>query len=39
LRPDGRLVVIEMISEKNRHEPRERQIKDHELSPEILRAS
>lgn len=36
LRPDARLVVIEMISEKNRHEPRDRQIKDHELSPDIL---
>jgi ubiquinone/menaquinone biosynthesis C-methylase UbiE len=36
LRPDGRLVVIEAISEKNRQEPRERQIKDHELSPDIL---
>jgi len=36
LRRDGRLVVIEAISEKNRHEPRERQIKDHELSPDIL---
>ena len=36
LRPDGRLVVIEAISDKNRHEPRERQIKDHELSPDIL---
>jgi hypothetical protein len=29
-------VVIEAISENNRHEPRERQIKDHELSPDIL---
>jgi ubiquinone/menaquinone biosynthesis C-methylase UbiE len=36
LRPGGRLVVIEAISEKNRGVPRERQIKDHELSPEVL---
>ena len=36
LRPDGRFVIIEIISEKNLHEPRERQIKDHELSPDIL---
>jgi len=36
LRPEGRLVVIEAISTKNRAVPRERQIKDHELSPEIL---
>jgi ubiquinone/menaquinone biosynthesis C-methylase UbiE len=36
LRADGRLVVIEAISEKNRQVPRERQIKDHELSPDIL---
>jgi len=28
--------VIEAISEKNRQVPRERQIKDHELSPDIL---
>lgn len=36
LRPSGRLVVIESISEKNRGLPRELQVKDHELSPEIL---
>jgi ubiquinone/menaquinone biosynthesis C-methylase UbiE len=36
LRPEGRLVVIESISEKNKSLPRERQVKDHELSPEIL---
>jgi ubiquinone/menaquinone biosynthesis C-methylase UbiE len=36
LRPEGRLVVIESISEKNRSLPRERQLIDHELSPEIL---
>jgi ubiquinone/menaquinone biosynthesis C-methylase UbiE len=36
LRPEGRLVVIESISKKNRSLPRERQVKDHELSPEIL---
>jgi ubiquinone/menaquinone biosynthesis C-methylase UbiE len=36
LRPEARLVVIEAISDSNRHSPRERQIKDHELSPEIL---
>ena len=37
LRPEGRLVVIEAISEKNRGLPREQQVKDHELSPEVLR--
>ena len=36
LRPDGRLVVIESISEKNRVASRDRQIKDHELSLETL---
>ncbi len=36
LRLEGRLVVIEAISQKNRGLPRERQIKDHELSPEVL---
>jgi precorrin-6B methylase 2 len=36
LRPEGRLVVIEAISEKNQGLSRERQIKDHELSPEVL---
>jgi len=36
LRPEGRLVIIEAISEMNRGLPRERQIKDHELSPGIL---
>jgi ubiquinone/menaquinone biosynthesis C-methylase UbiE len=36
LRPEGRLVVIESISEKNRGLPRERQVKNHELSPDIL---
>ncbi len=36
LRPEGRLVVIESISEKNRSLSRERQARDHELSPEIL---
>jgi SAM-dependent methyltransferase len=36
LRPGGRLVVIEAISEKNRDLPRERQINQHELSPDVL---
>jgi len=36
MKPEGRLVIIEAISEMNRGLPRERQIKDHELSPEIL---
>lgn len=36
LRPEGRLVVIEAISDKNRDLPRDRQIEDHELSPEVL---
>ena len=36
LRPEGRLVVIESISEKNKSLPRESQARDHELSPEIL---
>jgi ubiquinone/menaquinone biosynthesis C-methylase UbiE len=36
LRPEGRLVVIESISEKNRGLTREGQVKDHELSLEIL---
>ena len=36
LRPEARLVVIEAISDINLHSPRERQIKDHELSPEML---
>ena len=36
LRPEGRLVVIEAISEKNHDLSRERQIKDHELSSEVL---
>jgi ubiquinone/menaquinone biosynthesis C-methylase UbiE len=38
LRPEGRLVVIESISEKNHGLPRDGQVKDHELSPEILEA-
>src|SRR5947209_9798413 len=38
LRPGGRLVVIESISEKNRNLPRKRQVEDHELSPEVLGA-
>jgi ubiquinone/menaquinone biosynthesis C-methylase UbiE len=38
LRPQGRLVIIEAISEKNRGLPRERQIQDHELSAELLMA-
>jgi ubiquinone/menaquinone biosynthesis C-methylase UbiE len=37
LRPEGRLVIIEAISGKNRRLARDRQVKDHELSPEILR--
>jgi hypothetical protein len=36
LRQGGRLVVIEAISEKNRALPRERQINQHELSPDVL---
>ncbi len=36
LRPEGRLVVIEAISVKNRDALREDQVKHHELSPEIL---
>ena len=36
LRPEGRLVVIEAISEKNHDLSRERQIQDHELSAEVL---
>jgi ubiquinone/menaquinone biosynthesis C-methylase UbiE len=36
LRPDGRLVVIEGISEKNRDAARERQVENHELSPEYV---
>ena len=38
LRPEGRLVVIEAISEKNRALSREGQIRDHELSSELLSA-
>jgi ubiquinone/menaquinone biosynthesis C-methylase UbiE len=38
LRPEGRLVVIEAISEKNHSLPRDGQVKDHELSPEMLSA-
>jgi ubiquinone/menaquinone biosynthesis C-methylase UbiE len=36
LRPEGRLVIIEPISDKNRNLSRESQIKDHELSPEVV---
>jgi ubiquinone/menaquinone biosynthesis C-methylase UbiE len=36
LRPEGRLVVIEAVSDRNRGLSREQQIKDHELSPEVL---
>jgi ubiquinone/menaquinone biosynthesis C-methylase UbiE len=38
LRPEGRLVVIESISEKNHGLTREGQVNDHQLSPEILEA-
>ena len=38
LLPDGRLVVVEDISEKDRGPAREPQVIDHELAPETLEA-
>jgi ubiquinone/menaquinone biosynthesis C-methylase UbiE len=36
LRPGGRLAVIEASTEKHRGESREKQVKEHELSPKIV---
>jgi predicted methyltransferase len=36
LRPGGRVAIIEASTEKKRGAPREEQVKEHELSPEIV---
>lgn len=36
LKPDGRLIVVEAIHEKYRALPREQQVKEHEIAPELV---